>query len=363
MKRTTSTKAHLLRALDEHLKTIQETFQMLEQPASASLNKVDWAEVTKLGDEISKQATIAGMLSTAEAPNAKELQENMDAYCNVLQGFLLLCHGSTVGAGQTLCSNIHSSAKEVTDRSSTLLREGASSYGTHVSSRKSLIPQLTGSVWEACTALKKTPTANCTAIGRAITQVAVSVKDVLREMKELKPAEAGPPDETSNATTNVSNGSHNDDNLGDIGNDLSPEEMKLAQLSTNAISDTLTFIKEVIRFVASLLKQSKYADKSNDTVGYLERILKLCQEIGAQVDELGACIYPPQEVSLMRVTMGKILEGADGVRGVVQNMEGESESLSRAFEGLEASMKQLELGLNCLDDELVPEIQGLSMTM
>ncbi|KAK1267850.1 hypothetical protein QJS04_geneDACA017614 [Acorus gramineus] len=333
MKRTTSTKAHLLRALDEHLKTIQETFQMLEQPASASLNKVDWAEVTKLGDEISKQATIAGMLSTAEAPNAKELQENMDAYCNVLQGFLLLCHGSTVGAG------------------------------TLVSSRKSLIPQLTGSVWEACTALKKTPTANCTAIGRAITQVAVSVKDVLREMKELKPAEAGPPDETSNATTNVSNGSHNDDNLGDIGNDLFPEEMKLAQLSTNAISDTLTFIKEVIRFVASLLKQSKYADKSDDTVGYLERILKLCQEIGAQVDELGACIYPPQEVSQMRVTMGKILEGADGVRGVVRNMEGESESLSRAFECLEASMKQLELGLNCLDDELVPEMQGLSMTM
>jgi hypothetical protein len=42
---------------------------------------------------------------------------------------------------------------------------------------KPLVPQLVGAVWEACTALKKTPASNITAIGRAMTQVAVSVKD------------------------------------------------------------------------------------------------------------------------------------------------------------------------------------------
>lgn len=40
-------------------------------------------------------------------------------------------------------------------------------------------PQLAGTVWEACDALKKTATTNCTAVLRAMTQVAVSVKDIL----------------------------------------------------------------------------------------------------------------------------------------------------------------------------------------
>ena len=52
-------------------------------------------------------------------------------------------------------------------------------------------------VWEACSALKKTPATNITAIGRTMAQVAVSMKDVLREMKELKPASSDPTDETS----------------------------------------------------------------------------------------------------------------------------------------------------------------------
>lgn len=59
----------------------------------------------------------------------KEMEENMEAYFNVLQGFLLTCHGSTVGAGTTLHTSIRTSAKQVVDCSISLLREAVSSYG------------------------------------------------------------------------------------------------------------------------------------------------------------------------------------------------------------------------------------------
>lgn len=71
----------------------------------------------------------AGMLWSGEAPNVGELEENMGVYCNMLQGFLLLCHGSMVGAGPTLRASVRASAKQVIDGSVSLLREAVSSYG------------------------------------------------------------------------------------------------------------------------------------------------------------------------------------------------------------------------------------------
>lgn len=51
--------------------------------------------------------------------------------------------------------------------------------------KRETIPQLTGAVWEACEALKKCPSSNCIAIGRAMTQLGVYIKDIIREMNEL----------------------------------------------------------------------------------------------------------------------------------------------------------------------------------
>ncbi|KAL0463518.1 UNVERIFIED_CONTAM: hypothetical protein Slati_0239400 [Sesamum latifolium] len=182
----------LTRALNEHLNTIHETFQMLDQTPASSLEKVGWKEVIQMGEQVSKQATTVGMLYTGETPGVKALEENMAAYFNMLQGFLLLSHGSSMGAGPTSSSCILKTVKQVTDSSFMLLQEAVSSYGSQSKAQKLSIPRLVGAVWDACAALKKTPTTNITAIGRAMTQVAVSVKDVLREMKELKPASSDP---------------------------------------------------------------------------------------------------------------------------------------------------------------------------
>ncbi|RID55786.1 hypothetical protein BRARA_G03029 [Brassica rapa] len=258
-----------------------------------------------MSDHLSRQATIVGMLWTGEPPEAEALKETMESYYNTLQGFLLLCHGSMVGAGPTLSSSIQASVKQIVDSSFKLLHGSVSLYGGE-KDRKTSIPQLTGAVWEACSNLKKIPTTNIKAIGRAMTQVAVSVKDVLREMQELKPASA-----CSSPEHDVSVNSDEDDD--DLGDDLSPEELDVAALVADVVSDTLIVVKELIRAIASMIKMENPEDKG-EFVDSFEKLLKLCQGTGEQIDELGACVYPPQELSLMK----QILERINGYIGEIE---------------------------------------------
>ncbi|OVA14232.1 hypothetical protein BVC80_9025g11 [Macleaya cordata] len=359
-------KEHLHRVLISHLNTIHETFQVLDDTPASSLEKVDWQEVITMGEQVSKQATVAGMLWTGEAPDLKALEENMGVYFNMLQGFLLLSHGSKMGAGPTLCSCIHASAKQVVDTSFSFFKEAVSSCGSRNKDRKLSLPQLAGTVWEACASLKKTPTTNYTAIGRAITQVAVSIKDVLRELKDLKPGSTDPTNETPDeSATETSTHDENDDDgssEGDLGNDLSPEEMKIAESAISVVSDTLVVIKELIRFITGLLRQSN-PNNSKESVDSLEVLLKLCQEIGVQIDELGACLYPPQEVPALKVGGEKISDRIREVQAEVRRLEGSCESFFQACEGLESSLRKLQTELGFSETTLiVTEMQNLAVS-
>jgi len=69
------------------------------------------------------------MLWMGQKPQAKAMEESMTTYFNALQGFLLLSHGSMVGAGPTLSSNIHEAVKKVVDCSFKLLSTSVHSYG------------------------------------------------------------------------------------------------------------------------------------------------------------------------------------------------------------------------------------------
>ncbi|KAJ0989134.1 hypothetical protein J5N97_007490 [Dioscorea zingiberensis] len=336
-------KEHLARALDSHIRSIDETFQMLERPAESSVEKVDWSEVTKMGDEISKQATVAGMLWSGEGEDAANLESNMGVYINLLHGFLLLCHGSSAGAGPTLHACICVSARNVIDCSIQLFKEAVSSCDARNTNKRRPIPQLSGSVWEACNALKKTPTTNCTAVGRAITQIAVSTKDVLREMKELKPAHAdssdGPPADITDDDGSFSEG--------DLGDDLSPEEMEIAQLAISVVDDTLTVIKETIRFITSLLRKSNRESAEKEYINSLERILTHFQEMGSQINDLGACVYPPQEISQMKLITKKINGLVDDIHEAVDTLNGSPEDLHRTF----TVLKNCLLKLQCVLDQ------------
>lgn len=359
-------KARVNQLLIHHLNNIHETFQVLYQspPASSSssssVEKVSWDEVIKLGDQLYKQATTVGMLWTGEGPDAKALEESMASYSNLLQGFLLLSHGSMIGAGTTLSSCIHASVKQVIDCSFMLLRESVASFGNTSKSHKLSIPQIVGTVWEACSSLKKTPGTNITAIGRSMTQVAVSIKDVLREMKELKPTS----EESLNPNNEVSKPDNDSDNSSedDLGSDLSPEEMKITELAVEVVSETLSTIKEIIRSISSLLKHPQTQAESNQTVNSLEKLLTICKSMGLQVDEIGACLYPPQEVSAIKSACEKMVSFVAEMQVELENIKGCSDTFVSASNALTSSLKQLELGLgSACDNELASEMKNLEI--
>ncbi|KAL3654453.1 hypothetical protein CASFOL_004134 [Castilleja foliolosa] len=346
----------LSRALNENLNVIHETFQLLDQTPASSLEKVTWKEVIQMGEQVFKQATMVGMLYSGNDPGVKALEENMSVYFNMLQGLILLSHGSTIGAGPTLSSFVHKAVKQVVDCSFKLLQEAVSSYGLQNNSQKNTITQLVGAVWESCYAMYKTPSTNVTAIGRAITQLAVSMKDVLREIKELKPANE-PSDDISMKSEDKSDGHDSCD--GDLGNDLSPEEMKIVQIAITVVSEILSVIKELIRSITGLL-QTRNNDDSAISVDSLEKLLKLCQGIGVQVDELGACLYPPQEICAINVVLEKVSGFSNEMEVELRNIDGFTEGFSKACTGLKGSLGQLESELHCVGaSDLVPEMENL----
>lgn len=215
------------------------------------------------------------------------------------------------------------------------------------------IPQLAGAVWDSCVAFKKNPTTNCTAVGRAITQVAVSVKDVLREMGELKEfkstaaSDGSGGEDSIKAAESTSTDEEGDDLAeADIGDDLSAEEMAVAKLIVAVVSDTLTVIKELIRYISGLLKSPSLKVNTKESTDSLEKLLTCCQEMGSEVNELGASVYPPQEVYQMKSSAEKMHDLVNKMRIEVTSLEGSSSDVFATFKQLESSLANQEDGLS-----------------
>ncbi|THU44640.1 hypothetical protein C4D60_Mb02t09500 [Musa balbisiana] len=356
--------AHLSRVLESHVHSIQETFQMLEHSAGSSLDKVDWSEVTKLGDEVSKQATMAGMLWSGEAPDAKALEENMGAYCNIIHGFVLLCYGSTVGAGPTLHASIYASAKQVVDCSLALLRE-AVSYESHVHEKRTeSTSDEEGDLTEADIGddLSARGDGNCTMIISVVSDTLAVIKALIRfitgllkssslkiSSKESTDSLCAASDDLGDGVSNKAAESTSDEEgdltEADIGDDLSAEEMAIAQLIISVVSDTLAVIKELIRFITGLLKSSSLKISSKESTDSLEKLLSFCREMGQEVNELGACVYPPQEISQMKLSGNKMHRLVDKMHLEVESLEGSPDGVYGTFKQLESSLGNLQHGL------------------
>lgn len=196
---------------------------------------------------------------------------------------------------------------------------------------------MTGTVWEACLALKKVPTTNCTAIGRAMTQIGVYLKDVLREMKELPIGDSGDnmAEKSSNGAGDMSC-SDRDELSSDLemGDDFTEEEVAIAKLIIPVASDSLVVVKEAIRFITGLLKSSGNQSRANeDKVEPMEKLLSYCREIADQVNDLGASVYPPQDTTEMKCTVKQLYNGINGMREEIGDLGGSPESTFVAFEG------------------------------
>jgi len=178
---------------------------------------------------------------------------------------------------------------------------------------------------EACSSFKKVPTTNLIAIGSAISQVSVIMKDVLNEMKKVKPACPSSEGEAS-------------------GDDFSPEQIEVAKMVADIVYEAMTVII-VIRVITRMMEKEN-PNENSVFVESLEKLLKLCQRSGVVIEELGTCVYhPPLKIDKITQTV-KILEGnLDEVEAQVEYMKRSSNAFPGVCRKLRDAIKLMEVGL------------------
>ncbi|XP_026416452.1 uncharacterized protein LOC113311872 [Papaver somniferum] len=280
-----SEKENLTTILHKQLEEMQEAFQVLESKPRSSLEKVDWEKVINIAEQLSKKKkTVAGLRWIVEAPDCEELEENMKIHFSMLREFLLLAH------------------RRILDED-----------------RKLSIQQLADSVWEACAFLKKIPTTNHAAIAREITWLAKSMEGALRQLKrDLKPApfEDLANDNTTDELTTDLNEKNDDDYVdngsfegGEIGNGLSPDEMKMAESA-----------------------------------------------------ELGVDLYPPQVVTALKLDVHETSDEVSKLEADVRQFE--DASCDSFFQACECSLRNMKTELYSLEPvPLESELQNMSVSI
>ncbi|XP_010498789.1 PREDICTED: uncharacterized protein LOC104776419 isoform X2 [Camelina sativa] len=319
-----SNKEDLSQSLIMHPNTIQ----FLDQTASLTVEQVKWQQVLQMSDHLSKQATIVGMLWNEESPKAESLKETIESYFISLQGFLLCCHKIAVSAGPTLSSLIHVSVKQIVDSSLELSKGSVSLYeGTYEKDKKPYVPKLTAVVLEAWFNFKKVPSTNLIAIGNAISQVAVIMKDVLNKMKDVK-RPACPSSECEASS-------------GDV---FSPEQIEFAKLVADIVSEAIMVVI-VIRVMTKKIGMENPKEDS-EFVDSLEKVLKLCQRSGAEIEKLGTCVYhSPLEIDKMVQTVKILGANLDEVEAEVEHKKWSSNAFPGVCRKLRDAIKLMEVGL------------------
>ncbi|KAG7647282.1 hypothetical protein ISN45_At01g023320 [Arabidopsis thaliana x Arabidopsis arenosa] len=295
-----SKKKVLNKSLITHPSTSDDTLQLFDPTSSPTKEKVNWNNVLGISDYLSKQATRVKTLWTGETPKAESVKETMESYFKALLGFLLCCHGSTLGAGPTLSSIVHGSVKQIVDSSFRLFQGSVSLYdGSYEKGEKPSIS--------------------------AISQVSVIMKDVLNEMKKVKPACPSSEGEAS-------------------GDDFSPEQIEVAKMVADIVYEAMTVII-VIRVITRMMEKEN-SNENSVFVESLEKLLKLCQRSGVVIEELGTCVYhPPLKIDKITQTV-KILEGnLDEVEAQVEYMKRSSNAFPGVCRKLRDAIKLMEVGL------------------
>lgn len=298
--------------------SIDQTLCLLSEPAAAGGKTVPWKDVITSAEQVAKCATTAGVLWSRNVAK-KDGKQNIRSFTEALQGFVLLCHGSTVGAGPTLLKMVHLAAKQVVDASLTFLRGAVAFSGQDNNEAKIDLPVLVGHIYNACEGVKKTPSDNFSAVGRSLTQVAVSVKDVIRELddfKQLRTSEdTGEVDITERGHTCSEDAGLSDTSLDgsvDFNDELSAEEMRVVLSVKEFTSCFLKLLKELLYMTVYESKSSKETF-SEVTVSSWEKILERTKDLGVGFDELGASLYPPQEMEALRA---RVLE----MEGMIESL-------------------------------------------
>lgn len=119
-------------------------------------------------------------------------------------------------------------------------------------------------------------------------------------------------------------------------------------------------IKELIRSLTGLTKQKKSKDKkkkpndSGDFMYSLESLSEKCRAIGAQIDEVGACLYPPPEVRAMKIALDKISSMINEIHVELESNKRASDTFLQSCGGLRCSLRLFKSELSCTDAADLP---------
>ena len=184
-----------------------------------------------------------------------------------------------------------------------------------------------GEVWEACRDIKKLPKDGRTAVSHQLLASAALIKDVSVELSEIG---AGGEDGEGERDDGERAPMDEDDMLF-VDEDFSAEEMRVAKSCAAFAAASLQFMRDL---VAPVVRGS-----ASDTTS-LERALTECRAFQREVEEIGAGVYPPQDVDDIAARAGRAMDRARAMAGAVAEAGG-VEGADAATTALEGARERL----------------------
>lgn len=184
-----------------------------------------------------------------------------------------------------------------------------------------------GEVWEACRDIKKLPKDGRTAVSHQLLASAALIKDVSVELSEIG---AGGEDGEGERDDDERAPMDEDDMLF-VDEDFSAEEMRVAKSCAAFAAASLQFMRDL---VAPVVRGS-----ASDATS-LERALTECRAFQREVEEIGAGVYPPQDVDDIAARAGRAMDRARAMAGAVAEAGG-VEGADAATTALEGARERL----------------------
>lgn len=194
-----------------------------------------------------------------------------------------------------------------------------------------------GEVWEACRAIKKLPKDGRTAVSHQLLASAALIKDVSVELSEIGAGDANGRGEGEGEGADDYDDDErapmDEDDMLFVDEDFDAEEMRVAKSCAEFAAASFQFMRDL---VAPVVRGS--ASDANA----LERALTECRAFQREVEEIGAGVYPPQDVDDIAARAGRAMDRARAMAGAVAEAGGVegAEAATTALEGARERLRE-----------------------
>ena len=190
-----------------------------------------------------------------------------------------------------------------------------------------------GEVWEACRAIKKLPKDGRTAVSHQLLASAALIKDVSVELSEIGAGDANGEREGADDHDDGERAPMDEDDMLFVDEDFDADEMRVAKSCAEFAAASFQFMRDL---VAPVVRGS--ASDANA----LERALTECRAFQREVEEIGAGVYPPQDVDDIAARAGRAMDRARAMAGAVAEAGGVegAEAATTALEGARERLRE-----------------------